>query len=200
MIAAAFLTSLAAARAASAEVTFTTVAPPGGFETAGIVSAVAHVPPAMIDPSKPFKEAMNRIYPDLTSQAQVRGADTVIITNIVILGVSDPYLLVYGTAVRTKGVPRVAAAAQGGASLPAAAPAPDTHTHADLSGTWTGKVLEEGETEPVDLTVNLMNGAALGEIIGGIILSDPGCEISINSTTSAGGVTTFKSDMSSKFR
>jgi hypothetical protein len=191
--------AIALAQAAT-DVKMTTIPPGGDYEVVGIVTSIQHLPPAIFDMSKPFKEVLNRLLPDLSQQARTRGADTVVLTHFTFIpgGSGDHWLQVYGTAIRTKGARAGPAGAAAAAAAAAAEPAAPAAT--DLSGTWRGKVLETGEDTPVDLTLNLMGGAAPGEYTGGYILSDPACEVSITSTGLDGDVYAFKGEKASKFR
>jgi len=178
-------------------VMFTTVAPTPPYQTVGIVSAISHVPPAILDPSKPFKEAIQRLYPDLARQAKTRGADLVVLTQVVpILGRDDAWLLVFGTALRSTGESTPPSSTGGTLGQPSAA----VPAAKDLSGTWVGKVLETGEDTPVDLTLNLVAGASPDEYTGGYILADPACEVTVTSSGREGDVYIFKGERASKLR
>ncbi len=190
----------------AADVKFTTIPPAGAYETVGIVSTVAQIGAGFMDASKPFKEAMKGAYPDLSQQAQVRGADAVVITSVQILvDSSSKWLLIYGTAIRTGGglpssagvgsAPGMMSQAAGGSTT-----GQETDTAQDLAGTWAGTVLEEGETKPVGITVNIMSASDPGTYKGGILLDDPGCEVTMESVGKEGDRFQFKGLQTSKFR
>ncbi len=179
----------------STDVVFTTVAPPPPYQTLGLVSAVSHMPPGVLDPSKPIKEAIRRLYPDLESQAKVRGANMVVLSQIVpMISGNDGWMLAFGTALKVGG----AGAIEGGAAASNGA-SPQTEG-GELSGTWVGEVAKPGKDSAVEVTLNLTPGAEPGEYIGGFILADPACEVSIKSTETQGGIHLFKGEHTNKLR
>lgn len=182
------------AQLSASQMTFTTIPPSGDYQTVGVVFALAHVPPGILDPSKPFKEAVLRLYPDLATQANRLAADSVVITQIVpvLLSGGDNWLMAFGTAIRTKG--------QGAAAtLPSPTAEGAAASTGDLSGSWAGLMTETGGNKTVDAMLNLASTGAAGEYVGGITLLGPDCEISLAPSTADGSGVSFKTKESSKF-
>jgi hypothetical protein len=180
-------------------VSFTTVPPAGDYEVAGVVTSIAPVGMAFLDLTKPLKEALKSLYPDLAAQAKTRGSTLVVITHIqAVTGKDSPYLIVFGTAVRPgRGAGAAVAASRASGTLAST----EGEQAADpLSGTWVGKILEVGETKPYDITVNIFKDPSSGSYTGGFAVTDPGCEVTLGSASEDSGTYFFKTDKASKFR
>jgi len=179
-----------------AGIRFTTIAPVGEYETLGIVQAVGNVSPAIMDPTKPFKEAFRSLTPELETQAKARAANMVVITNISLIPVGGGSLamIVHGTAIRTGALGSQGAmtgnqpATQGEGVVPGATGA----AAADASGSWYGELLEPGGKEPLKVTLNLAGAVAPGEVGGGYVLQKSGCEFSLKYEGKEGSLTFFK--------
>lgn len=172
----------------SGQVRVTTIVPAAPYETVGIVTEVAPVSSAMFDLSKPWREALERLTPELSRQARVLGADTVVVTSFQYLpgGGGSGNLVVFGTAVRTKG--GSVASPQSGSAAGTASATPSGPT---LAGTWKGSVVEEGDDEQVPIVVNLMAGDAPAKYYGGLQAPSKNCEMALDFYSVEGKLTVF---------
>ena len=184
-------------------VIFSTIPPTVSYETRGIVSAFERMPSAILDPSKPFKEALQRTYPQLSKQAQDRGANMVIITSMVpIFSRDEAWLLTFGTAIKTLGqaaamqdqkLEEIGQAQQPGGEAPSA-------VSQDIAGAWSGKLQEEGEKDTRDITVYITAGDMAGTYQGSFNMTPPGCEVTFEFSKIEGNVYYFKGKTSSKLK
>jgi hypothetical protein len=199
--------TVAGAQPAVDGVRFSTIPPGYAYETLGVVTDIQHIPAAIFDLTKPFKEVMQRLYPELARQAKVVGGDAVIITNFEFIpgGQGDHYLQVYGTAIRTRGpaAPTQDRAPGGpaGSEAPPASTSTATGTggHAqDLSGTWSGTI-QKGDNKPVEVTVTLTSDGS-GKYSGGLQAPSKKCDMLLAYYDVEDGATVFKTEKESGFR
>lgn len=184
-------------------VRFSTIPPGYQYETLGVVTDIQHIPPAFMDITKPFKEVLQRLYPELARQAKVVGGDAVIITNFEFIpgGQGDHYLQVYGTAIRTRsgaGAPSQSPPPNGPATPQATPPntgsagsTTSTQT-SDLSGTWNGSVQKEGDNEPIEISVSLTSEGQ-GRYSGGLQAPSRKCDMLLAYYDVDDGAVIFKS-------
>jgi hypothetical protein len=196
-----FVAVLPASAQPGSVVEITTLMPAGPYEALGVVAEIAQKPSAIFDAGKAVREGITGLFPGLEAQAKTHGANVVVLTQIVPVADSGGvYFIGIGTAIRI-------GRSTGGGGAPQAAPSEAQQiapagqaSPRDLSGRWVGKLLEAGQTVPIDAAVNLMPGATQGTFTGGLTISDPKCEMTLKDTPLEGDTVTFKQDKASLFR